>query len=119
MGDIYKFGCEYCGYKTKKLHIGVGMMGPEYDWSAAPCFKCKTVKTINVAQEEVRCKRCKSELELYDFYGYTIEENDSIKEKDLLEDSKIDEIGWYENVDFPCPKCKKPMMRIGVFGCWD
>ena len=51
MGDIYKFGCEYCGYKTKELHIGVGMMGPEYDWSAAPCFKCKTVKTINIAQE--------------------------------------------------------------------
>ena len=119
MGDIYKFGCEYCGYKTKELDIGVGMMGPEYDWSAAPCFKCKTVKIINVAQEEVRCKRCKSELELYDFYGDTIEGNVSIKEKDLLEDSKIDEIGWYENVDFPCPKCKKPMMRIGVFGCWD
>ena len=119
MGDIYKFGCEYCGYKTKELHIGVGMMGPEYDWSAAPCFKCKTVKTINIAQEEVRCKRCKSKLELYDFYRDTKEGNDSIKEKELLEDSKIDEFGWYENVDFPCPKCKKPMMRIGVFGCWD
>ena len=118
MGDIYKFGCEYCGYKTKELHIGVGMMGPEYDWSAAPCYKCKTVKTFNIAQEKVRCKRCKSELELYDFYGDTIEGIVSIKEKDVLEDSKIDEIGWYENVDFPCPKCKKPMMRIGVFGCY-
>ncbi len=119
MGDIYKFGCEYCGYKTKELHIGLGMMGPEYDWSAAPCYKCKTVKTINIAQEELQCKRCKSELELYDFHGDTIEGNDSIKEKNLLEDSKIDEFGWYENVDFPCPKCKKPMMRIGVIGCWD
>ena len=119
MGEIYKFGCEYCGYKTKDLHIGMGMMGPEYDWSAAPCFKCRTVKTINVAQEELQCKRCKSELELYDFHGDTIEGNDSIKEKNLLEDSKIDEFGWYENVDFPCPKCKKPMMRIGVIGCWD
>ena len=119
MGEIYKFGCEYCGYKTKDLHIGMGMMGPEYDWSAAPCFKCRTVKTINVAQEELQCKRCKSELELYDFHGDTIEGNDSIKEKNLLEDSKIDEFGWYENVDFPCPKCKKPMMRIGVFGCLD
>ena len=73
----------------------------------------------NVAQEELQCKRCKSELELYDFHGDTIEGNDSIKERNLLEDSKIDEFGWYENVDFPCPKCKKPMMRIGVFGCWD
>ena len=119
MGDIYKFGCEYCGYKTKELHIGVGMMSPEYDWSAAPCYKCKTVKTINVAQEEVRCKRCKSELELYDFYGDTIEENDSFREKELLEDSKINELGWYEKVDFSCPKCKKPMMRIGIIGIWD
>ena len=48
MGDVYKFGCEYCGYKTKELHIGVGMMGPEYDWSAAPCYKCKTIRTFNI-----------------------------------------------------------------------
>ena len=38
MGNIYKFGCEYCGYKTKELNIDVGMMGPEYDWTAAPCY---------------------------------------------------------------------------------
>ena len=120
MGDVYKFGCEYCGYKTKELHIGVGMMGPEYDWSAAPCYKCKTIRTFNIAQEEVRCKRCKTELELYDFYGDTTIHDDEVKlEKKLIKDSEIVEFGWYENVDFPCPKCKKPMMRIGVMGCWD
>ena len=32
---------------------------------------------------------------------------------------EIDEFGWYENVDFPCPKCKNPMMLIGGIGCWD
>jgi hypothetical protein len=92
MGDIYKFGCEYCGYKTKDLHIGVGMMGPEYDWSAAPCFKCNTVKTINVAQEEVRCKRCKTELELYDFYG---EKSKDLEDSVLLGRASRYKVGGY------------------------
>jgi hypothetical protein len=92
MGDIYKFGCEYCGFKTKELHIGVGMMGPEYDWSAAPCFKCKTVKTINVAQEEVRCKRCKTELELYDFYG---EKSKDLEDSVLLGRASRYKVGGY------------------------
>ena len=121
MGDIYKFGCENCGYKSKELHIGLGMMGPEYDLSAAPCFKCKTIRTFNIVKEEVRCKRCKSELELYDFYGENVDNEDepTSKEEKLIEDSEFVEFGWYENVDFPCPKCKNPMMRIGVMGIWD
>ena len=92
MGEIYKFGCEYCGYKTKDLHIGMGMMGPEYDWSAAPCFKCNTVKTINVAQEEVRCKRCKTELELYDFYG---EKSKDLEDSVLLGRASRYKVGGY------------------------
>ena len=92
MGDVYKFGCEHCGYKTKELQVGFGMMGPEYDWSAAPCFKCNTVKTINVAQEEVRCKRCKTELELYDFYG---EKSKDLEDSVLLGRASRYKVGGY------------------------
>ena len=53
MGEMYKFSCEYCGYKTKELHIGFGMMGPEYISQLLLVIN-KTVKTINAAQEEVR-----------------------------------------------------------------
>jgi len=121
MGDVYKFGCEHCGYKTKELQVGFGMMGPEYDWSAAPCYKCKTIRTFNIAQDEVRCKRCKTELELYDFYGKKSDDHEDSPspERQPLENSKIKEMGWYENVDFPCPKCRKPMLRIAFFGNWD
>jgi hypothetical protein len=47
------------------------------------------------------------------------EDEPTSKEEKLIEDSKFVEFGWYENVDFPCPKCKNPMMRIGVMGIWD
>ena len=35
------------------------------------------------------------------------------KRKRLIEDSKIDEIGWYEN-GFPCPKCKAYDANWGI-----
>mgnify|MGYP001552515202 CR=1 FL=1 len=92
MGDVYKFGCEHCGYKTKELQVGFGMMGPEYDWSAAPCYKCKTIRTFNIAQEEVRCKRCKTELELYDFYG---EKSKDQEDSVLLKRASRHKVGGY------------------------
>ena len=67
MGSTYSVECSKCSFKRKSLSDGFGMAGFQYNMVCAPCFKCKLVRSINIASEELRCKKCDRELDPYVF----------------------------------------------------
>ena len=109
MGSTYSVECPKCSFKRKSLSDGVGMAGPQYNMVCAPCFTCKLVRSINIASEELRCKKCNRELDPYVF-----RDGDRI-----VFDFKED----YESYPplkkyLPCPRCKTELDIVGK-GHWD
>lgn len=101
MGDLYHLHCEKCGFKKHEITIGIGMAGLEFDYVAAPCYKCKKIRIFNRMEEEIRCKRCRTELTSYKFNKSDYEHED-IPEK------------W----SIPCPACHSDLFVAGL-GFWD
>ena len=91
MGTSYQISCRECGYDRGSVMEGFGMMGEEYEYVITPCYKCGVIKRINVKKDELVCKRCKSELESFD----------------------------YDKDTHDCPKCGKPTLDVWWSGMWD
>lgn len=101
MGDMYHVHCRNCGFKKDEIFLGVGMAGPEFEYVAAPCFKCKKIRTFNKVEENVRCKKCKTALIPYEFFRTDFDSEDNPPLHKL-----------------PCPSCKNDLSVVG-FGHWD
>ena len=109
MGSTYSVECPKCSFKRKSLSDGFGMAGPQYNMVCAPCFTCKLVRSISIASEDLRCKKCDRELDPYVF-----RDGDRI-----IFDFKED----YESYPplkkyLPCPRCKTELDIVGI-GHWD
>lgn len=91
MGHIYQIFCEECGYNRGEVIEGFGMMGMGFNYVIAPCMKCGVIKEINIATDELVCKRCKSTSEPFDL----------------------------KKTQHDCPKCKKQSLKIWFCGHWD
>jgi Zn finger protein HypA/HybF involved in hydrogenase expression len=91
MGTIYQIFCEGCGYNRGDVIEGFGMSGMGFNYVIAPCMKCGVIKEINIATDNLVCKRCKTTLIPFD-----------------LNKTQND-----------CPKCKKPSLNIWFCGLWD
>ena len=97
MGGIIRSVCK-CGYDTKDLFVGCGMVGPEYVYVLSHCKKCKEISVINdMKPPPHNCKNCKENISVIDL---------------------PDDVG-YEVLSIPCPKCEEHYLKFQETGLWD
>ena len=81
--------------------VGSGMMNPNSNIVPVPCYSCERLTKIDVNNQELKCSRCKKDVELFEPF---------------LSDNKDVVI---EEMKFKCPKCGEEKLEFIDVGLWD
>lgn len=81
--------------------VGSGMMNPNSNIIPVPCYSCKRLTKIDLKNKELKCSRCKKEVEPFDPF---------------LSDN---EDTFIEEMRFKCPKCGEEKLQFRNVGLWD
>jgi len=121
MGEIFKAECP-CGFKSRDLFVGCGMMDSHHCNVPLACPDCHVVWVEDLRSEKRTCRKCKTML-------YYLHEDGSFIPTDVLRRLKVnfpwdldcteEDVKSLPEVCYRCPKCGKMEMRLVHYGCWD
>jgi len=118
MGTICSAECK-CGYKTKELFLGGGMMNFETECSFPYyCQECNKLFIGNIYNKKVTCSECNST----DVVAYNKKEMISPFDTDIMVISET--ISFPDNLsltnrEYFCPKCQEYHLKFSFTGMWD
>ncbi|MBU4200307.1 MAG: hypothetical protein KKE37_08610 [Verrucomicrobia bacterium] len=121
MGEIFKAECP-CGFKSRDLYVGRGMMNAHPYGVPVACPQCHIVWVTYSRSHRRTCRKCKATL-------YYLHEDGNFVPADVLKRFKVDfpwdwdcteeEVESFPEVRYRCPKCGKIEMQLVEAGCWD
>jgi ribosomal protein L37AE/L43A len=121
MGTIFTSECP-CGFKSRDLHVGCGMVDTGADALPVACPQCHVVWVEHSRSGKGTCHKCKAAL-------YYLHEDGNFTPADVLNVFKVsvpwelrnteEEIETIPEVRYRCPACGKMEMQLVFGGCWD
>lgn len=124
MGAIVKGLCS-CGYESRELDIGGGMMPGSGDRVPVCCPDCSSMWAADASRASHPCRRCRGET-------YRLHEAGNFAPADCLTRFRVsypwdldctelddEETGPVPDVRYRCPDCGKIEMDLAEYGCWD
>jgi len=114
MGTMLQARCK-CGYSSKEIFQGSGMIETQKDMEPAYCKQCSHLIVLNYLDPTPLCPHCHSEVKFY---------NDHSLQKTLATNNADDNsIQWSDfslpDLEYLCPRCGKMTMKFYVVGNWD
>lgn len=114
MGSMIQAKC-VCGYSSKSIFQGSGMIETIKDMEPAYCKKCRKLIVLNYNEVKPRCSKCHSEVKFYNDPALQNSSANQTKENHNIQRGDF----FLIEGDYLCPHCGEMKMKFYDVVNWD